>query len=189
MKRRRAFTLIEVAIGVLVGSIVILAATKLLSGGLRSSTKGSSHLSIIQATSILMTQLDEDLKRAVVIDFPALNAKDPTARIEILERTSAGVLATSTITYQAGPSGTGIIRRHDPTGGTAGEHEYCRGFPVVPAFAHVGLPGNRIGFWVKLNTSTIKDMDGVENFVLERLLACPNHPSNKQASGFNWPSN
>ncbi|HNV72072.1 MAG TPA: prepilin-type N-terminal cleavage/methylation domain-containing protein, partial [Candidatus Ozemobacteraceae bacterium] len=132
MRTRRAFTLIEIAIGVLIGSIVILAATKLLSGGLRSSTKGSSHLSIIQATSILMCQLDEDLKRTVVIDFPALNAKDPTARLEILERTPSGILATSTITYQAGPSGTGIVRRRDPTGGTASEHEFCRGFPVVP---------------------------------------------------------
>lgn len=189
MKQRRAVTLVEITIGILIGSIVVLVATKLLSGGLRSSTKGSSHLSIIQATSILMSQLDEDMKRTMVIDFPTLNGKDVTTRLEVLERNAAGKLATATVTYQAGPQGTGIVRRHDQGGGTPSEHIFCRGFRVTPTFCHVGLPQNRVGFWAKLDTSTIKDADGVENFVVERLLGCPNLASNSQVLGFYWPGN
>ncbi|HNW36968.1 MAG TPA: hypothetical protein PKM25_18660, partial [Candidatus Ozemobacteraceae bacterium] len=62
---RRAFTLVEICISVLLASIIIYAVTRLLSKGMETSTKGAAHLTNVQSTAILLSQIEDDIQRAV----------------------------------------------------------------------------------------------------------------------------
>ena len=69
MMNKRGVTLIEATICVLVGSIVMLAASKMLSSGMRTSTKGAALLTNVQNVSILVAQIEEDVQRAFNVSF------------------------------------------------------------------------------------------------------------------------
>ncbi|MFZ2957351.1 MAG: hypothetical protein WA705_10715 [Candidatus Ozemobacteraceae bacterium] len=184
---RRATTLIEIVISVLLGSILILAATKLLSGGLKTSSKGSAHLTIVQATTILMSQLEEDLRRASSIVVPVAGGVENQLQLEVWEiDATTGKPATSTVYYMQNlDSSKGFSRTREYLGSKE-KHIFCRGLLTKGNFTHVVIaPTNRVGLSAAFQTHSYPA--GEEEFLLTRFIFCQNHASNTFAVGWNAP--
>ncbi len=183
---RRGLTLAEIAVSVLLGAIVLLAASQMLSSGMKTSTKGSAHLTNVQATSLLMSQIEEDVQRAVDVSFNPPGNPEPSAKFVILEE-QGGKVATCAIIYERAGDPQGIKRTRDPGGGAASEvHAFCRGLKVLDcSFTRLDLEDRRIGFKVVLKTGTYPT--GSEEFTLERFILCRNHASNSISLGWQTP--
>lgn len=180
--RSYGVTLIEIMICVLVGSILIYAASRLLSGGLKTSAKGTAHLNLVQATTILMSQIEDDLHRASRIIVPGQNAKDSTAQIEAWETDSTGKPILTTVSYLPGPGGKGFTRRRSVGGGSE-EHVFCRGMLTTASFTSVLTNDTaRIGMVATLYSRV--PAPGNEDFLLTRFIYCSDHASNSLPIGW-----
>ncbi len=179
---RRAFTLVEICISVLLASIIIYAVTRLLSKGMETSTKGAAHLTNVQSTAILLSQIEDDIQRAVDLSAMGPGAAEPSAKIDILEESPAG-LTQAAIIYEREPTGRGMTRKRAPKTGTPEEHTFCRDLMVLDnAFTRVDLPDNRMGFRVYLKIGT--PPKGTEFFEVNRFIYCSNHASNSVLTGW-----
>lgn len=161
----------ELSIGVVLGAIVLLAVSNIFSGGLKSTTKGTAHLSNLQASSILFGQIEEDLQRTSEIIYPAAGSNETSlnVKLETVEENQVGIIAPVSIMYELVSGGIGVKRIRDEGGGPL-EHVFCRNLKVEIGFRRAELPGGKIGLWVKLKTSNPK---GSEEFYLERFFYCP----------------
>ncbi|HEY9069562.1 MAG TPA: hypothetical protein VIV61_04855 [Candidatus Ozemobacteraceae bacterium] len=180
--KRRAFTLVEIAVSVLLASIIIYAVTRLLSKGMETSTKGAAHLTNVQSTAILLSQMEDDIQRAVDLSSMAPGAEEASAKVEILEESSAG-LTEASIIYEREPSGRGMTRKRAPKSGSPEEHTYCRDLMILEnKFTRLDLPGSRMGFRVYLKVGTFPK--GTEVFEVNRFISCTNHASNTLMTGW-----
>lgn len=180
--KRRAFTLVEIAVSVLLASIVVYALSRLLSKGMETSTKGAAHLTNVQSTAILLSQIEDDVQRAVDLSSMQPGSEEPSAKIGILESDGSG-LTQSSIIYERPPSNRGLIRKHIPTAGSPEEYVYCRELMVLDTrFTRVDLPDNRMGFRVHLKIGT--PPKGTEVFEVNRFIYCTNHASNSLIPGW-----
>jgi len=183
-KSIRGVTLIEIMICVLVGSILIYAASRLLSGGMKTSVKGTAHLNLVQATTILMSQIEDDLHRAAKIVVPAQNAIDSTAQFESWETDTSGKPFLSSISYfpNSGSGGKGFARRR-VVGGSTEEHVFCRGMITVASFTSVLTNDTgRVGMVASLHSRS--PPPGDEEFLLTRFIYCNDHASNSLPVGW-----
>lgn len=180
--KRRAFTLVEVAISVLLASIIIYAVTRLLSKGMETSTKGTAHLTNIQSTALLLSQIEDDIQRAIDLSAMPAGSEEASAKIDIIEDTAAG-LTQSSIIYERNPSGRGLTRKRIPKSGSPEEHPFCRDLMVLDnKFVRVDLPDSRMGFRVYLKVGT--PPRGTEVFEVHRFIYCSNHASNSLFPGW-----
>ncbi|HOY67010.1 MAG TPA: prepilin-type N-terminal cleavage/methylation domain-containing protein [Candidatus Ozemobacteraceae bacterium] len=180
--KRRAFTLVEVAVSVLLASIIIYAVTRLFTKGMETSTKGAAHLTNVQSTALLLSQMEDDIQRAVDLSSMPPGAEEASAKVEILEESPSGLTETSII-YERDPSGRGMIRKRAPKTGTPEEHTYCRDLMILHhTFTRLDLPENRMGFRVYLKIGTFPK--GTEVFEVNRFISCTNHASNTLMTGW-----
>ncbi len=168
---RQGITLIEVAIGVFIISILMAAIMNLFGAGMRGSTKGMAHLTNMEAASVLMSQIEYDLMRAVKLLDPAPGSSDKVARWEILTDSGNG-----TIIYNLLDNG---IEREFDGSSDDNKHVYCKGLDVKLAFRHVTFAaspgsGNKAGMWVEISVATPKKGNNSEEFRIKRLILCRN---------------
>ena len=179
--RRVGVTLIEIMICVLIGSIIVYAASRLLSGGLKTSAKGTAHLTLVQSSTILMSQIEDDLHRTHQIVVPAQDAVADSAQFETWETDGSGKPVRVMVSYlpNSAAGGKGFIRRR----GDGEEHVFCRGMLVEAKFTHVLTNDTgRVGMVVALTTRSLPPAD--EEFQLNRFIFCNDHPRN--GSGAGW---
>lgn len=183
----RGFTLIEIVMAVLLGSILFLALTRLLSSGMRVSQKGSSHLTNMQSAAILLSQIESDLALAVELDTGG--AGTPGASVETfalkaaLQTSNASVPQSLPLKYQPSDGHLGFERRQ----AEAEPYRFCAGLQtrvtlrrvVVPATGHLGAL-----IEVRVKTPPL----GTEEAVVARFVPCPNLPANRDlaAPGWTW---
>jgi len=180
--KRRAFTLVEIAVSVLLASIIIYALSRLLSKGMETSTKGAAHLTNVQSTALLLSQIEDDIQRAVDFSSMSPGSEEPSAQLGILEAETNGLEQTSII-YERPPSNRGLTRKRIPKSGSSEEHVYCRELMVLDAkFTRVDLPESRMGFRVHLKIGT--PPKGTEVFEVNRFIYCSNHASNSLVPGW-----
>lgn len=180
--KRRAFTLVEITISVLLGSIIIIALTRLLSKGMEQSTKGTAHLTNVQSTALLLSQIEDDIQRAVDLSGMSAGSEEVSAVMEILEDSATGLTQTS-VTYERNPSSQGLTRKRVPKSGPSDEHTFCRDLMVLGnKFTRIDLPDNRMGFRVYLKVGT--PPKGTEVFEVNRFIYCSNHASNTVVQGW-----
>ncbi len=169
---RRGFTLAEAIIGVVLASFVVLIISRLLSSGVRSSVKGAAHLTNVQGASLLISQLDFDLKRASSVDI-----QGQQMTIEALTDVKNGQKAFEKIVYKAGDQNIGFQRRREQDE----PHFFCEGLQVEaasgsPFFAKVTFPGtDRFGVKIRFVVTRPK---GTETFLGERFVICANAAEN-----------
>lgn len=170
-QRQRGVTLIEVAIGSFIISLLMAAVMNLFGAGMRGSTKGMAHLTNMEAAAVLMSQIEYDLLRAVKVLDPAPGASDKVARWEILTDTGNGTIIYNLLD-------NGIEREFDGTSDD-NKHVYCKGLDVKLAFSHVTFAaspgsGNKAGMWVEISVATPKKGGSSEEFKMKRLILCRN---------------
>lgn len=171
--KRRAVTLAEMAIGIIIVSIIFLAVFNLFSVGLRGSNKGMAHLTIMEGSAILLSQIEYDLLRATQVQDPAPGAADKAARWEILLDDASG---KGTIMYTL--TDEGVVRNLD-VAGTKYKYVYCRGQKVGLQFHHVKVADaassmQKVGVWVELSVEAPEKFATEEKFNMKRLFICKN---------------
>ncbi len=192
MGKARAMTLVEIAVSVLLGSVVMLAASRMLSSGMKTSTKGAAHLTNVQAVSVLMAQIEEDIQRAVDVSFLTPGSPEPSMKIVILEDRN-GKPASATVIYEVvyekpGDKTQVIKRTHTDNGGSGASegHPFCRGLQIVGcSFTRLDLQGDKVGFQVDIKVATPPNRS--EEFEMQRFILCRNHASNSLALGWQSP--
>ena len=181
---KQAFTMIELAMAILLTSILMIGLSHMFSGGLKSSVKGSAHLNNIQTSSVLLGQLELDLKKTSDIIFPASEEGDSNEHIklEVLEEGSSGGLATGSVMYSLDAGGEGVKRMQDFSGNTS-EHTFCRGLKVNLGFRRLELSSGQLGLMIKLRT---KNPRGPEEFTMERFILCEGVKKGDSPTGWHW---
>lgn len=171
--KRSGITLAEMAIGLIIISIIFVVVFNVFSIGLRGSNKGMAHLTIMEGAAILLSQIEYDLLRASVVKDPADGASDKDARWEILLDDSSG---KGTIMYNLLDEG---IERTIDAAGKQYKYVYCRGLKVAMKFQHVTLPDpanaqKKVGMWVELTVEAPEKFGTEEKFSMKRLIICKN---------------
>ncbi len=178
--------MIEVTICVFLGALILAGLSRVLSGSLKTTTKGSAHLTNVQATAIFMRQLVEDARRACDLSQMPENQDDTSAKFDILEENEMGGLATSSIIYEIRPDARGILRKFAPPPGAVSDpvtHTFCQDLLILNCgFRHVNLVGGGKGIFVSLKVGT--PPTGSEEFEIKRFILCRNHASNTSLIGW-----
>ncbi|PKL49229.1 MAG: hypothetical protein CVV42_06795 [Candidatus Riflebacteria bacterium HGW-Riflebacteria-2] len=170
---RMGLTMVELAIGLIIVSIIFAAVFNLFSIGLRGSNKGMAHLTIMEGAAILLSQIEYDLLRASSVKDPSAGASDKDARWEILLEDTAN---TGIIMYNLLADG---IERTADVAGKQHKYVYCRGLKVGLRFQHVILPDpanaqQKVGMWVELSVEAPEKFATQEKFSMKRLIICKN---------------
>ncbi len=178
MTQRRAFTLVETLVAIVVGTLLFLGTLRMFTSGMSSSQKGAGHLTNMGAAAVLLAQLEDDFQQAVKINGPARGETAENASVDIVNPENGG---TTTIVYQATPGAGGGYQR-EIGGGSGGSHTFCRGLGVECKIARVEVPAGsgREGVWVVLRTWTLPHR--TEETRLQRFIACPNLDENRKAA-------
>ncbi len=167
--RRRGITLVEISIASFIVTLLIGSVIHLFNAGVRGSTKGMAHLTNMEATAVLMSQIEYDLLRAFQVEDPAPGVSDKVARWKILTPDGEG-----RIIYNLLPEG--IERKLDAPAGEQ-KYLYCKGLAVKLSFRHVTFAGGpaspeKAGMWVELSVATPKKNGNTEEFKMKRLIIC-----------------
>jgi len=184
MTVRRAFTLVEIMVAVLVGSLVIYGATSLLSSGLKTGTKGSAHLTNLQGATIFLAQLETDLSRCSTVISPSPGATDVSLQLEVWEADTAGKIATSTIFFLPSSDGRGFLRRRLAAGAGAEDYVFSRTQMTAASFTSMEMADTgRVGV---MSSFVIRSPGkGEEEFSIQRFMLCGNSASNSICPGWN----
>lgn len=115
---RKAVTIIEVVVVVILSSMLILGIMSLFSSGMKGSAKGLAHQVNMESASIIMSQIEYDLLRATSISKPdpGLNESFDTA-IWNFYYGASGSGSPCTVTYVKNNDGLGICREVKMEGG------------------------------------------------------------------------
>lgn len=109
--KKSAVTLIEIIIVVILSSVIILAVMNLFSSGMKGSAKGLAHQANMESASIIMSQIEYDLLRAVSFSKPdpGVNEDSNIAIWDFCYGTSNSD-NPSTVTYSQTNDGLGVSR-------------------------------------------------------------------------------
>ena len=183
-RSRWGATVAELLIAAVIGAILSLAITKLFFSSVRVSQKGMAHLTNIQSAALLVTQIEQDFRRAAGIQPPPPDM--PGGLLQITGEDEAGLL---TVVYANTTDRKGVLRRltrvlttPDAPDQTTG-HVYCQGLPVVIDFTPVTISG-KTGYSVAMQVKA--PGPGGEEVRLKRLFACPNLPENRRQITLDW---
>ncbi len=180
-KNSKAFTLVEVIIGVVLTAVLLIGVMNIFSSGMKGSTKGLAHQANMETASILMAQIEYDLLRASKIKSPLVNMKDDGASWDFYFAAS-GEGYPVTVTYSKGTDG--IIRNvFDETKNKSILNTvFARGHDVSISFLHLKFKRSndtqvqkKHGMWIELTVSSKeKKTAQVETFTLKRLVVIRN---------------
>ena len=68
--KKQAFTVIEITIGVLLFSVILIGILNLFSSGMKGSARNLTHQDNMEAANLLMNQIELDLSKATEICSP-----------------------------------------------------------------------------------------------------------------------
>ena len=116
--KRKAVTIIEVVVVVVLSSMLILGIMNIFSSGMKGSAKGLAHQVNMESASIIMSQIEYDLLRSTSISKPesGLNEFFDTA-IWNFYYGASGSGKPSTVTYLKNSNGLGVCREVKMDGG------------------------------------------------------------------------
>jgi hypothetical protein len=182
-------TLVEIAMGVLIGSMLILGLSRLFSSGLKTSQKGSSHLTLMQTAAVLLAQIEQDVSRASRLQPGGPGVFD-SFQVDIPDTAAGfGKLATSTARYEPPPGRIGYKRVFSPCDGAGSptqNHVFCSGLPVEAGFELItaveGLP--RTGLMVTLAVRSSGNTP--EIYRIRRFIYGQNLPENRRRQTGDW---
>ena len=179
LKKRKAVTLVEILIGIILTALIISGVMQLFSSGMKDTAKALTHQDNMEAANILMTQIEYDLLRAVEIKEPVWNDTQDGGLWEIQKTEEDNNNSKKTISINYSNNGNnGILRDY---GGE--KHVFAKGHAVKLSFTHFAVDtseGNendklvvKHGMWVELtvysNPGNYDEKDD-KTFDMRRLI-------------------
>ena len=176
--RKKAFTLIEISIGIIISALMLAGIMHVFSSGMKGSTKGMAYQANMETATILMAQIEYDLLRAVNIDYPE------TSILNSLHKENSAVWQfyvepekTATVTYQS--IDNSVVREVKLPDGKTQKTVFGQGLSTTISFLHFLANSGTAEFdvvkhamWVELKVET-KDEKKVgknEPIELNRLI-------------------
>ena len=185
--KKKAVTLVEITIGVVLSALLLVGIMNLFSSGMKGSVKGLAHQANMEAASILMSQIEYDLLRGVSISQPEANLEENFDRaIWDFYYIASGKREFATVTYTRLGNGIGVEREVKPSSGKPFKVVLAKDKKVELSFKHIKInagnkevPVYKHGMLVKLTVSS-KDSKKVgvnseESFSLSRLIMSRGH--------------
>ena len=129
---KKAFTIIEITICVIISILLFLGVINVLKAGMQGSSKGLSHQANMESASVLMSQIEYDLLRSTSISEPKVNCRDSIARWKFWNSHSNNWEAT--VTYEL--SNEGVVRVVELSDGKIEKTVFAKGHKVVLKFTH-----------------------------------------------------
>ena len=178
-RHKKAITLVEILIAVVICATLFAGLMKLLSSGMKGSTKGLAHQANMEAATILMSQIEYDLLRTSSLEIPPVNEKADTASWHFYNN---GIL--SEVKYTKNLS-SGVDRAVKAPNGKTQEFTFAKGLDVDISFYHfvfTSVPKKyfdlgkiyrkKHAIWVELIVSNKqnKKVGEVETITLRRLV-------------------
>lgn len=175
MTARRAFTLVELIFAAMLGSLLLAFAFRLTSSSLKTSMKGASHLSNIQAAVLLCNLIEQDLQKAVNI-APAADS----VIITVLEEIAGSGNTFSSVTYEHTVDNSGLRRVQTHSDGSVRERIFCEGFKITsigqnPVVSRCEFGKGRFGARIQFQVASLK---GEEQVKVSKLIFCVNASQN-----------
>lgn len=99
IRKRKALSLVEISIGVVISALLLSGIMKLFSSGMKGSAKGLAHQANMETASILMSQIEYDLLRANQIITPHVKEKKREAEWTFFYKASDGSGKLAKIKY------------------------------------------------------------------------------------------
>ena len=179
---RKAVTLLEVSIGIIISALLLAAILHLFSSGMKGSTKGLAHQANMEAATIIMSQIEYDLLKSTEILDPDKNTKGNIARWKFYYEPAGGVPVT--VKYSANAT-DGVTRSVDLGNGKKQNTVLGKGHKIELNFIYfqatsapseyydLGKKYQRKNvMWVEIKVSTKNDKKIGENehIELKRLI-------------------
>ena len=174
---KKAVSLIEVVIGIILSTLLLIVVLNLFSSGMKGSAKALTHQDNMEAANILMRQIEYDLSRASEIMSPARNKTEKEANW-VLKYKEGGQEKTITYMYNVESNSTlfppynGIKRIIDKTGEGSKDSYLAKGHPIKLTFTHYAsgtADYEKHGMWVELEVGSQRN--DVATFSLNKLIA------------------
>ena len=169
---KKALTIVEISIGAIISSLLLLVVLNLFSSGMKSSSQTLTHQDNMEAANILMSQIECDLQRATEIKHPGWNDSDKVSNW-VFQNKDVNI----NYTYDGATGAEGVIRIVNDNGKTV-KTTFSKNHPVKIKFTHFAKPtsvekGNiknfeKHGMWVEIVVSS-KGKD-IPPFTLKRLI-------------------
>jgi type II secretory pathway component PulJ len=181
MKRNiRAFTIVEILIGVFIASLIIVGLMNLFNVGIKGSSKGMAHLENMETAYILMSQIEYDLLRSYNITDPQSGSEDNGAKWDFWYGNSDSNKASVDYSYENDAIARKVtIYKLDGNIGNIEKTYFCKGYKVDLKFLHhvfeissSKFSKKRHGMWVELTVASKDNRNGGKNepFTLKRLI-------------------
>ncbi len=175
----KAFTLVEVLIGVILSVMLIIGLMNLFGSGLKGSAKTLNLQDNMEAANILMAQIEHDLMKATDIYSPEWNKEsEGSAQWVSVSDSSIGIVQY-TYDYVSG-SKEGVHRKVSGNNIDL-DHYLAKNHLIDLKFKHFAVDAykdqnneiipERHGIWVELTVYSAKDKDDKDAFTLKRLIA------------------
>lgn len=187
INRRKAVTLVEVVICVVLFAMLIAGLMRVFSSGMKTSVKGLAHQANMETASIIMSQIEYDLLRATNILQPDINlSEDFDKAIWNFYYGDSEINSPATVTYARLDNGVGVSREVKLADGKTMSNIFARDQKVELSFKNLRInngstdvPLYKHAMLVKLTVST-RDSKKVgtnpeEAFSLSRLIIVRGH--------------
>lgn len=176
---KNGITLVELAIGALIASLLLGGIMSLFSSSMSGSRKGMSHLANMEAAIMLMTQIEYDLTRAYSIDGVDFKGQSSDSSNDIkafIRDNEEDTKNKFSVVYKRNDNGS-ITRELLKNNSKESSHVFCKGFIADIEFTPIVLenPHSKYGVYIVLNVqSSHKTVGEIETFTLKRLIMCRN---------------
>jgi hypothetical protein len=173
---KKAFTLVEIIMATLIAAMVLTVMFKLLAGGIKMTTSGSSHLTNMTDAELIMQRLAADLETAVSIETAEASIENAEFKLKLaLYSETSSRPDLKICTFRPGNNGIGLAR--DLEG--EGEHLFGTGNLVSFGIKIVSVPPqDRKGAFVTVEVSTPPEEQ--QKHILKRFVYLANLSENRQ---------
>ena len=179
-RNKRAFTLVEISIGIIIASLLIIGLMSLFRAGMKGSSKGMAHQENMETASILMSQIEYDLLRSYSISYPQNGSEEDGAKWDFYYGNSDSSKASVDYSYENNAIARKVTMYNlDGSSGREEKTYFARGHKVDLRFLHLvfevgsqNISKKRHGMWVELTVSSKDNRNGGNNepFTLKRLI-------------------
>jgi competence protein ComGC len=168
--KKHGLTLVELVVAALIAVLMLTAVYKLMSDWMRSSVKGTSHLSNIQVAVLTSAQIEHDLQRAT--DIATTN---DGFQIKTLEDVGSNRKELD-ITYKKNSGNEGLRRTVTESGTVIQDKILADGFRInevngEPILQKVSFSGGRFTARILFEVASPKNE---EPHVIQKMMFCQN---------------
>ena len=184
-RNKRALTLVEISIGIVITSIIIIVIMNVFKAGMTGSSKGMAHQENMETASILMSQIEYDLLRSYSISYPQNGSEEDGAKWDFYYGGSESNKASVDYSFENNAVARKVTSyKDDGSSGKVEKTYFARDRKVDLKFLHlvfeVGsgkVSKKRHGMWVELTVSSKDNRNGGNNepFTLNRLIIVRKH--------------